>query len=316
METVGKEAVIESGTSKAAKEAEERLYGYYGLKWHDHYVSVGGLDLRVTEIGTGDPILVIPGGTGEAFPLAPLFAELAGKSIFAVNLPGSGLSGSMDYRRHDFHTLAIDVITSVLDTLHLDGATLMGHSIGAHWCLWFAIDHPDKVGRLILLGAPGHVDAAQPPLALRLMSVPYVNRAMRMSSIIGGKDQALSALKFMGHSQETLGLLPSAMSHCFYQFAKLPGSELSAISMLETTNRLFGKRPEIFIGRADLVRVRAPSLLLWGTRDPFGSSEVGFEIAKAMKECRFREIRRGGHFPWLENPVECGELILEFDRKN
>jgi hypothetical protein len=54
----------------AAQQAERRLYDYYGLEPAHHRVALPRLGLRVglTEVGSGPPVLVVPGNTGMASP--------------------------------------------------------------------------------------------------------------------------------------------------------------------------------------------------------------------------------------------------------
>lgn len=50
----------------AARRAEQRLFDHYGLAATDHIVSLPrlGLRVRVTEFGSGPPLLIVPGNTG------------------------------------------------------------------------------------------------------------------------------------------------------------------------------------------------------------------------------------------------------------
>jgi len=78
----------------AAQQAERRLYGYYGLEPAHHPVALPrlGLRVRLTEVGSGPPVLVVPGNTGDGFPFAPLIPHLPGRRVIVLNRPGGGLS--------------------------------------------------------------------------------------------------------------------------------------------------------------------------------------------------------------------------------
>lgn len=113
----------------ASREAEQRLYAYYGLEIKDYYIKLKNADvkIRVTEVGKGAPIVLVPGNTGDAFPLIPLIAKLRGKRIIAINRPGGGLSEGMNHRNVDFRKLAIETIETVMDFFKIDISPLMGH---------------------------------------------------------------------------------------------------------------------------------------------------------------------------------------------
>ncbi len=299
---------------RAAREAESRLYGHYGISFCDHAVNLSQYDvnIRVTEVGAGEPVMIVPGNTGDVFPFAPLLAELAGVRLLAVNRPGGGLSDGMDHSKIDFHQLAVDTISAVMDAFHLESAVLMGHSIGAHWCQWFAMDRPDRVRKLILLGVPGNIIGTSPPFALRLLLVPHLNSLLYQLVMNADRKDALGSLKFMGHPRESVEKLPQAMAECYHCFQRLPHYKISSLTMMERINRLRGSRPKITITQDQLGRIAAPTLMLWGGSDPFGSVETGKKIAGMLRRSEFHEIPASGHLPWLDRPKECGDLIEGF----
>lgn len=298
----------------AALEAESRLYAYYGLQPKTHFITLphSEMRVRVSEIGSGKPLLIVPGNTGDAFPLIPLMAQLKGQRIIAINRPGGGMSDGMNHHMVDQRKFAVETLTAVLDAFSLDQASIAAHSFGGHWSLWLALDQPERVSTLALLGVPGNLINTCPPLALRMLSVPILN-SLLFSLITPKKpDRSYKSLSFMGHSAESCARLPEAMADCYYHFQELPYYKLSSLSMMEKINRLSGSAPEIRLGAEELKGVRQPTLFLWGTHDPFGSIETGRQIASILPDSTFHAIEGGGHLPWLDSPEECGRLISEF----
>jgi 2-hydroxy-6-oxonona-2,4-dienedioate hydrolase len=296
----------------AARDAETRLFDFYGLKAKTHYISLPhlGIRFRVSEIGEGPPVLILPGNTGDVFPLAPLLAQLPGRRIIAINRPGGGLSEGMDHRIVNLRQFAVETISAVLDFFELESAPIIAHSIGGHMSLWMAMDHPDRVSALTLLGVPGNIMGSGPPFALRLLSVPVLNRLL--FNLVSPKRPELSlrGLSFMGHPAETLAGLPYAMAECYYYFQKLPNYQVSALSLMERGN-LWGASNEDQITAEQLRTVQQPVLFLWGDNDPFGSMALGQKIAGTVAHARFHAIK-GGHLPWLDEPVQCGRLTVDF----
>ncbi len=205
----------------AARNAEQQLFAFYGLEASTRFVHLPrfGIRIRVTEIGSGKPVLIVPGNTGDVFPLAPLMAELLGRRIIAVNRPGGGMSEGMDHRTVvDFRKFAVETLISVLDALELESVPIVAHSIGGHWSLWLALDRPERVTALTLLGVPGNLISTGPPLALRLLSVPGLNRLL-----FGIVMLAVSRR----HSSETSTSVSAAMAACRYHFQRLPHYRIS-----------------------------------------------------------------------------------------
>lgn len=298
----------------AALHAEQRLFDYYGLKAKTHSIRLArsGIRIRATEVGAGKPVLVVPGNVGDVFPLAPLMAELTGRRIIAINRPGGGASEGIDYRTVDFREFAVETLTCVLDAFALDRVPIVAHSIGGHWSLWLALDRPERVSALTLLGVPGNLVSTSPPFALRLLSVPLLNRLLYGLVTPRKPGQALSGLSFMGHAPETLARLPEAMAECYYAFQQLPHYRTASLSLMERVNRLQGSRPEILLSAQQLLCVRQPAQFLWGANDPFGSIEVGRKISQILPSATFHAIQGGGHLPWLDDPVMCGRLTRDF----
>jgi pimeloyl-ACP methyl ester carboxylesterase len=256
--------------------------------------------IRISEIGTGKPVLVVPGNTGDVFPLASLLAELQDRRIIAVNRPGGGLSDGMDHRKMDFREQANETITTVLDTFSLAQAPIIAHSIGGHWSLWYAMDHPERVTALALLGVPGNILTTRPPFALRLMAAPGINSLLFKIIEANGSKESLKGLTIVGHSQETLVSLPKELAECYYSFERLPHYQISTLSLMQKINRLSGANPAVHINEAQLHNVRQPTMFLWGTNDPFGSIQTGQKIAACMPHSEFHAIQNGGHLPWLD----------------
>jgi 2-hydroxy-6-oxonona-2,4-dienedioate hydrolase len=293
----------------AARDAERQLFDHYGLQSKDHYILLPeqNIRVRVSEIGTGNPLIIVPGNTGDAFPLASLLAQFKNRRIIAINRPGGGLSEGMDHNSVDIRQFAVDTLTTVLNAFNLKNVDIVAHSMGAHWSLWLAMDRPQYIRSLTLLGNPGNVLQGGAPLLLRLISKRPLNKLLFRVLLPSNKSKALRSLKFMGHTDATIALLPKPFSDCYYYFRHLPHYEISAISLMENI------APKI--DEQQLRQVPQPTLFLLGTKDTFASIDTGKQIAAALPDCRFHAIPDAGHLPWLENPIACGGLIRNFLEK-
>jgi 2-hydroxy-6-oxonona-2,4-dienedioate hydrolase len=290
----------------AARKAEGDLFAYYGLKASDHYIPIPGqaLKMRISEIGSGEPLLIVPGNTGDVFPLASLLAEIKGRRILALNRPGGGLSEGMDHTQVAIRDFAVKTVVAAMDAFNLQKVDIVAHSMGAHWSLWTAMDRPDRVSSLTLLGNPGNVMKGKPPLMLRMMMRPPFNRIAFKLLLRTGRDNKPVILKAMGSSRETIDRLPAAFGEAYYSFWRLPHYFLSLTSLLQNA------APAIDARQLGGVRQRAQLLL--GDKDTFVSVTVGRQIAAVMPDCTLHLIKDGSHLPWLEKPTECGRLINEF----
>ncbi len=289
----------------AARQAEKELFDFYGLRATDHYIRLPkqGIRVRVSEIGSGEPLVIVPGNTGMAFPLASLLAQLPGRRLIAINRPGGGLSEGIDHNTVDIRQFAVETLATVLAASSLENVDVVAHSMGAHWSLLLAMDRPQLVRRLVLLGNPGNVMQGQAPLALRLLvKPPFTWLFSRL--LPTRKDQALRLLRRMGHSAHTLAQQPPGLGDSYFYFQQLPNYLISTISLLQNMV------PQL--EAQQLKSVSQPTLLLLGTNDTFASIETGQRIVAALPNGEFHAIAGAGHLPWLESPEECGRLIQDF----
>jgi 2-hydroxy-6-oxonona-2,4-dienedioate hydrolase len=287
----------------AARIAEIELYAYYGLEARDHYIAMPGraLKIRISEMGSFDPVLIVPGNTGDVFPLAALLTEIKDRRIIALNRPGGGLSEGMDHTQVDIRDFAVKTLVATMDAFHLEKADIVAHSMGAHWSLWTAIDQPERVRSLTLLGNPGNVMDGKPPFLMRLMMRrPFTKIAFKFMK----KSDKLSFLKFMGSSRETIDALPKELRKAYYCFGRLPHYFISLTSLLQNAAPA--------IDAQQLSQVKQHAQLVLGDKDTFASVATGQSIVAAMPGCTLHVIKDGSHLPWLEKPAECGKLINEF----
>jgi pimeloyl-ACP methyl ester carboxylesterase len=296
----------------AARDAEAHFFNYYNLKPIIHYVLLKPFDIhiRCIEIGAGEPVIIVPGNTGDGFPFIPLVSEIKNKKIIIINRPGGGLSDGMNHSEVNLREFACQTITTVLDFFKIDKTSIIAHSIGGHWSLWFTMDKPERVISLVLLGVPGNVLTTCPPFLLRLASVPVFNRLFFLLINRQTKTKSLKSLLFMGHSETTIKNLPMGLAECYFHFQKLPYYGISTLSLMEKINCLSGSKPEIRINENELKNIKKRVLLIWGTNDPFGKIEAGRKIAQLLPMGEFHEIPGGGHLPWLDEPKKCAELIM------
>ena len=289
-----------------ARNAEKALFNHYGIEAKENYITLPEqqIKVRVLEFGEGEPLVVIPGNTGDAFVLASLMAQLKGRRIFAINRPGGGLSEGMDHTTVNIREFAHQSLNTVLSGLSLKNVDVVAHSMGAHWSTLLAMEHPDKVRRLALLGNPGNIMGGKPPLAIRIIAAPPFTKLAMHFMIPKNKERALKTLTIMGHSREFVATLPAELAEAYFNFDHLPHFVISLSSLIK--NMI----PEI--KKEELIHLQKPTALILGTNDNFLSQEKGKKIVSAMPNGTFYSITNSGHLPWLEDPQQIAKIILNF----
>lgn len=117
------------------------------------YADVNGLHLYNETQGDGQPLILLPGGYGNTEMFGPVREALAqGRQVIAVDLQGHGRTADID-RPLRFETMADD-IAGLIESLGFDQVDLMGDSLGGGVALRTAIQHPQKIRKLILVSTP------------------------------------------------------------------------------------------------------------------------------------------------------------------
>ena len=155
--------------SAEVRQVYERVLA--GASVRSRYVEVAGDRVHLLEKSAGPPVVLLHGTGNSAGFFLPLLNELEGVRAMAIDLPGVGLSDPIDLPRKRYRETAVAWLDSLLDALELDAAALLGHSGGGRWALWYAMAHPGRVKRLVLIGVPG-LPKTRCPLPIRLIGTP------------------------------------------------------------------------------------------------------------------------------------------------
>jgi pimeloyl-ACP methyl ester carboxylesterase len=298
-----------SSTEAAAafRLAERKAAAGLGLQLSERTVPIGVPvdEARLIEAGAGPPVLLVHGGGSTADQWLPLMAQLDGYRMIAVDRPGCGLTSGFVYSRaDDFREHAVTFLERVADAAGLGSADIIANSMGALWSLWFAIDRPDRVRSLALLGCPALVAGTSAPFAMRMLSRrglghllerPATDRTMRQT------------LRMLGHPDDLVNHLPPDLIEVNVLGSNLPGAGSSWRSLLWRVLRLRGARPDCALDGDELRAIKTRPLVVWGERDPFGNHDAAQRFAAATgADLAFAGI---GHLPWLDDPEHIATLV-------
>jgi pimeloyl-ACP methyl ester carboxylesterase len=264
-------------------------------------------ETQVLELGTGPPLLFVHGALSGAAGWIPILPQLArSRRVLAVDLPGHGLSDRFDYQGVDLLQLAATFLRDILDALELRTVDVVANSMGGLFSVVFAIEHPKRVSRLILVGAPLGVDRAI-PIQLRVLGIPLIGRPLaRFMTAHMTRD---GNRKFWGQvlvtHPENLGdaLLDEDM-------ASARRNSVSHLSLLFRLGNLRGMSRDLILGER-WQALKVPTVMLWGERDAFfGGPEKGEAIARKNSHLSVIRLPDAGHIAWIDNPER---VVAEID---
>ena len=138
------------------RDTEADLFASFGSGVEERFLDLErtGVRTRVLSHGSGPPLVLLHGVSLSAAAWAPLFAELQGFQLLAVDLPGHGLSDPVRYQHGHVREHAHRLIDDILDALGLDSVPVIGHSLGGMFALWHAAAEADRISALIAVGVP------------------------------------------------------------------------------------------------------------------------------------------------------------------
>jgi pimeloyl-ACP methyl ester carboxylesterase len=252
---------------------------------------------QVIELGEGPPLLLLHGGLGEAVQWGSILPALARRHrVLAIDRPGHGLADPFDYRGVELLAHARRFLGEVLDAEGLPSASLVGASMGGLWAVAFALAHPERVSRLVLLGAPAGITRAI-PLQMRLGTLPVLKTLVRGMMRQPTRDSTRAFWK------QLLVARPERLEDDFLDLltASQKRNAPSWFTLIDQAFDFRGLKPELLVGERwkDL---SVPTTFVWGEKDAWGLPREGEAVAATNARLRMVRIPDAGHAPWLDAP--------------
>jgi len=262
----------------------------------EHFLPIGGLPLRILERGSraGRPLLLLHGTGDNAHTWDLLAPTLAGTfRVLALDQRGHGKSGwavPPAYRCEDY----LQDLSSVIDSLGLEGLILLGHSMGALHASLYAAQNPGRVAALI------HVDIEPFP--------PDWNRKYLLGLYQNLPDS---------YAQPGDYVAEIARNAPYARPETLQG--LAARSLVFHSGRWFRTYDREILARFDrydlrdhLEKIRCPALVIRGAESRVLGREAAEQMVRALPAGELAEIPRATHPAHLDNPEAFRDAVTGF----
>lgn len=209
----------------------------------------------------------------------------------ATDLPGHGLS---PWQGEDSEaTLAALVATLA------PGSTLVGWSLGAQFALRAAALAPERVTRLVLVGATPRFTLA-PGWTHGVPETVLAAMQSRLATDYRGTVSDFLELQVRG-SRDAAQVASTLRAALLRHGEARPAALVAGLDWLA--------RHDL---RAQLPRITQPTLVLAGSYDRVTPPDAGAALAAALPNARFHAFARAAHAPFLSHPVESLALLREF----
>lgn len=256
-------------------------------------MSVGN-GITLSYAAQGDPrtpAIVLLHGYSDSWPsYRPLMAALSeGYRVVALSLRGHGESSKPTFG-YGTSMFAADVIVA-MNELGIGEATIVGHSMGSLIAARVAIMYPERVTRLVLVGAFATLKGNPAVEALWREEVAHLGdpvdpafvRAFQLASLAGSVD---------------VRFIDGAVAESLRLPATIWRGVLRSLLDEDHTNRL--------------QEIKAPTLIIWGDRDALGDRAEQDRLARDIPDTRLVVHTGVGHAPHWENPGRVAADIAAF----
>lgn len=267
-------------------------------------VTVNGQRIAYLDRGTGPAVVLIHGFGGSMWQWEHQQAALEPHfRVITPDLPGSGLSDKPDIAYTPEEMLQF--LVGFLDALHIRQASLAGNSMGAGLAIGMALDHPDRVSKLVLI-------SGLPPQVMEHLANPSIKRALTTSTpswlvsfgnwLFGG----LMTDKILKEIVYDHRLLTPAVLERSNRNRQRPG----LIKPLLTVGANLPAWEERYAPRIDTIA--HPTLILWGEEDRVFPMKAGALLHSLIPQSTFTVIPKAGHIPQWEQPGLVNATLLSF----
>jgi pimeloyl-ACP methyl ester carboxylesterase len=261
--------------------------------------SVHGIELYYEVQGDGAPLVLI---SGLGYPRWQwhLMVPYLERHFQVITFDNRGV-GQTDKPAGPYTAwmLAKDVV-GLLDTLGIDKAIVMGHSMGGFIAQAMVLEYPERVAKLILastnFGGPRHVPVT--PEAMAVLSDVKNDPLTRLRNGI----VVSTAPGFADRQPE---LLQKWLDWRAANPLDIPGYQAQlgiGVALLAEAAAFEAKLPN----------VSAPTLILFGAHDKVVPPANADLLAKQIAGCQIRILPDAGHFFPLEVPEEAAQAIIQF----
>lgn len=281
---------------------------YYKSIWSDltrvpftqGFLDADGISTRYISSGSSDkPLLLLIHGTGgHAEAYSRNFAA-HGEHFWTVSIDliGHGWTDKPDSRyevaNYGAHVLAI------MKALGREKAHISGESLGGWVAGWIAINHPEKIDRLVLNTAGGWTAHPEVMERIKRLSMEAVNDP--------NPDRIRSRLEFLMHDHSKVHDDLVETRRAIYAQPGFPDVMRKVLCLQDMETR----RRNMFSDE-DTARIAAPALVLWTSHDPTATPEEGARIASLIPGARYEVMNDCGHWPQFEDPEKFNQIHLDF----
>ena len=242
--------------------------------------------------GRGRPVILLHGWLGSwGYWLNTMESLKNQYRCYALDFWGFGESGK---RRSSYHVDDfVNLVDQFMDRLGIEAAPIVGHSMGGTVAMALAINRPERVRRVIVVGSPVVGDSLH--LFLRLAGKPWIANIVWSVPVVLNFGIKVFSPFVVRDSDEWYQMITRDLSRTTLE------AFFSSINSLRYTDL-----------RPQLARVDKPIMGIYGVSDRVVQPAQAQVITSVAQMSRVKMMPSSGHFPMLDEPQAFNRHLAEF----
>jgi 2-hydroxy-6-oxonona-2,4-dienedioate hydrolase len=269
-----------------------------GVDYCVRTVDAGGVATRALVAGAGPPVVLLHGTSGHLEAFVRNFPALSPHyELHAIDMLGHGYTDGLDrpYRIPGY----VEHLVNYLDAAGLERAHFVGESLGGWVAARLAVDHPERVGKLILVAPGGTV--ANPKVMERIKT--STRQAVQTDDVALTR----SRLELLMFDPANVSDELVAVRHSIYHRPDFAARIDNLLSLQELATRQAD-----LLTAEQMAAIKAETLIVWGAQNPFGDVPEARRMQESIPGARLEIFPECGHWPQHEHAARFNELALAF----
>jgi cis-3-alkyl-4-acyloxetan-2-one decarboxylase len=261
-----------------------------------HFMKINGLNYHFIDQGSGDPVVMLHGNPTWSFYFRELIKGLSPK--FRAIVPdqiGCGLSDKPGIDRYDYRLKSrVDDVENLLDHLGIkQNITLVVHDWGGMIGMAYAVNHPERIRRLVVMNTAAFLLPEGKSLPIRLRLIRNI-KPFAALAVLGFNMFAAGAL-FMASYKGLPGDVKSGLIAPYNKW----NNRIATLKFVQDIP-VREKDPSYSLAKYvddNLHRLKhIPMLILWGEHDFVFDMDYLFEWRRRFPEAKVKTFKDAGHY--------------------
>lgn len=261
------------------------------------FIDVNGISTHYYETGSGDPLILIHGGGAGADAWGNWRGSLNDFAqhyrVFAIDMVGFGFTDKPSPDTFEYNqSTRVEHITAFIAQLNLENVNLIGNSMGGMTSIGVAIENPDRINKIVLMGSAG----IQAPISDELKSI------MNYDYTPAGMERIVQGLTNPDFEYDQDIVLYR------HQLSTDPDCRAAYDAIMGWIREQHGLYyPEDYIRK-----VTQPALVVNGKLDKVVQLDCAYKLLELIDNSTGYILPNCGHWAMIEHPQKFARVALSF----